>query len=115
MKALGSRLPLLPPWAQLFCSLVQAISYPLALCSGLSLLLHIPINYLFIYTFDFGFTGAAIANSFSEIVNLGLLVLYLRYETSGILERTWDGWSRDCLEDWGPFLALAIPACLMTW
>ncbi|GAQ85861.1 MATE efflux family protein [Klebsormidium nitens] len=92
----------------------QAISYPLALCSGLSLLLHIPINYLFIYTFDFGFTGAAIANSFSEIVNLGLLVLYLRYETSGILERTWDGWSRDCLEDWGPFLALAIPACLMT-
>jgi hypothetical protein len=94
---------------------LQAITSPLAVCSGATLLLHIPLNYLFIFTLDLGFVGAAVANSVSEIVNLALLVLYLNLETTGILERTWAGWSRDCLQDWGAFIALAVPACLMTW
>lgn len=39
----------------------QGITVPQAVCSGVTLALHIPASWLFIYGLDLGFTGAAIA------------------------------------------------------
>ncbi|GAQ89633.1 MATE efflux family protein [Klebsormidium nitens] len=92
----------------------QGITVPQALTSGVTLALHIPSSYVFIYGLNLGFTGAAIANSVSCFFSFSLLVAYLMFERSGILKRCWPGWSLLCFTEWAPFLSIAVPACLMT-
>lgn len=56
-----------------------------------------------------------VCSSVSCFFSFGLLVAYLWVEPSGILKRSWPGWSLHCFTEWGTFLSLAVPACLMTW
>ncbi|KAL3680231.1 hypothetical protein R1sor_023187 [Riccia sorocarpa] len=93
---------------------VQEVTKPLAVVSCVVLTFHAPICWFFIYGLNFGFVGAAIANSTSNVLTLILLVLFLKFERSGILERCWPGWSTAAFSNLGPFLALALPACAMT-
>ncbi|CAM6125203.1 unnamed protein product [Calypogeia fissa] len=93
---------------------VQGITAPLAIIACIVLCLHIPLCWFFIYAIKLGFIGAAIATSASNTCTLILLVLYLNFEPSGILERTWPGWTLAASRNLGPFLSLALPACAMT-
>ncbi|KAG6546739.1 hypothetical protein Mapa_011928 [Marchantia paleacea] len=93
---------------------VQGVTRPLAWVSCLVLLLHGPVCYLYVYVLNMGYVGAALATSTSNTTTLIILVLFLNFERSGILSRTWPGFSLAAFRNLVPFLALALPACAMT-
>ncbi|KAG8447367.1 hypothetical protein GDO86_014727 [Hymenochirus boettgeri] len=69
------------------------------------------INYVLLYVWALGCRGSAAANTISQFIQMILLVLYIVWRK--LHKKTWGGWSRDCLEEWGPFIGLAIPSMLM--
>ncbi|ORX49776.1 MATE efflux family protein [Hesseltinella vesiculosa] len=84
--------------------IMQASTYVLFVASPLNLLL----NYTLVYVepFHMGFIGAPLATSFSYWLMLILLLVYIRY-VDGMA--AWGGWTRECLQDWKPFIRLALP------
>lgn len=90
----------------------QCITKPMMVCSGIALLLHVPINYLVVYWFRLGAPGTALANFFADL-NL-ILFLYVYVKRTGLCQSSWPGWSKACLHEWMPLLRLSIPSCLMT-
>uniref|UniRef100_A0A3Q1H8W8 Multidrug and toxin extrusion protein n=1 Tax=Acanthochromis polyacanthus TaxID=80966 RepID=A0A3Q1H8W8_9TELE len=58
---------------------------------------------------DYG--GSAAANAISQYCLTLFLFGYIWVR--GLHKATWNGWSRDCLQEWGPFLRLALPSMLM--
>ncbi|KAL2612858.1 hypothetical protein R1flu_024550 [Riccia fluitans] len=93
---------------------VQEVTKPLAVVSCTVLILHAPICWLYIYALDLGLLGAAMANSTSNVLTLLLLVLFLKFERSGILDRCWLGWSLAAFVNLGSFLSLTLATCAMT-
>eukprot|EP00897_Mesotaenium_endlicherianum_P006290 jgi/Mesen1/568/ME000107S10804 len=106
-------------WSQALVRFMQAQSVvrPLAACSLLTLLLHIPANYVLIHTLGLGFRGAAVASSLAWWLNLLAMLLYAR--ASGRFDASWGGWSRQACAELGAYLALAAPSwsmlCLEWW
>ncbi|EON64731.1 hypothetical protein W97_03964 [Coniosporium apollinis CBS 100218] len=62
------------------------------------------LNYLLVYTFDFGLLGAPIATGISYWLSFLLLLFYTRF-VAGF--ECWGGWSRACLRNMGTFARLA--------
>ena len=59
-----------------------------------------------------GFYGAPIATSLRDVLNTGLLWAYTRRDAQ--CKACWgDGWDRQALRHWRPFLRLALPSCLL--
>ncbi|KAK3523557.1 hypothetical protein QTP70_002466 [Hemibagrus guttatus] len=56
-------------------------------------------------------SGSAMANSISQFALAVFLYVYIHLK--GLHKATWDGWSRDCLQEWGPYFRLALPSMLM--
>eukprot|EP00064_Thunnus_orientalis_P015626 superscaffoldBa00002934_g15681 len=56
--------------------------------------------------------SGAVGNVLNAIINYIFLNI-LDLGIAGLHKATWDGWSRECLQEWGPFLHLAIPSMLM--
>lgn len=94
---------------------VQGATMPLTVISSLSFGLHVLLNPLCIYWLRLGFVGAPIAYSITNLVQFLLALVYLKcIDRTGLLARCWRGWSPAvALQGWGPYLALAIPSCLM--
>ncbi|KAF4098351.1 hypothetical protein G5714_020381 [Onychostoma macrolepis] len=55
--------------------------------------------------------GSAAANTISQYSLAVFLFFYIQWK--GLHKNTWDGWSCDCLQEWGPFSSLAFPSMLM--
>ncbi|XP_032945935.1 multidrug and toxin extrusion protein 1 isoform X2 [Rhinolophus ferrumequinum] len=55
--------------------------------------------------------GSALANAISQFSLALLLFLYILWKK--LHQATWEGWSLECLQDWGSFFQLAIPSMLM--
>ena len=106
----------------------QRITKPSAVAGVVAAVFHVPLNYLFIFQFGWGYKGAAIATSTSNGVVLAMNVGYLRFwkkdgvddddKTSLRTPRenttTWTGWSVSAAtSEWCPFLRLALPGILM--
>ena len=106
----------------------QRITKPSAVAGVVAAAAHVPMNYLFIHTFGWGYAGAGLATSWSNGVVLCVNVAYLCHfknrdakrvdddDDAAALEetRTWTGWSlRDATSEWRPFLRLALPGVLM--
>nr|GEY51393.1 protein DETOXIFICATION 48-like [Tanacetum cinerariifolium] len=88
----------------------QNITLPLTCCSAVSVLIHIPLNYLLVGYFKLGVSGVAIA---FVITNLNLLFLLATVVYFlGIHHDSWVSPSMDCLRGWSSLLALAIPTCV---
>lgn len=62
------------------------------------------LNYLFVYTFNFGLTGAPLATGISYWLSFFLLVLYSRFVAGS---EAWGGWSRASFQNMGTFARLA--------
>ncbi|RVE64964.1 hypothetical protein OJAV_G00131460 [Oryzias javanicus] len=60
---------------------------------------------------NMGVAGSALANTFSQFSMVGILYAYI--VCRGLHKATWDGWSRECLQDWGSYIRLAIPSMVM--
>ncbi|OAE28001.1 hypothetical protein AXG93_2646s1030 [Marchantia polymorpha subsp. ruderalis] len=90
----------------------QCITKPMMLCSALAMSLHIPLNFFLVFGLKLGASGTALASALTDLNLIIMLVIYIHQ--TGIHRRSWPGWSRASLQDWGPFIKLAGPACLMT-
>nr|XP_055036432.1 multidrug and toxin extrusion protein 1-like isoform X1 [Misgurnus anguillicaudatus] len=89
----------------------QGIIWPQVITGAVGNVLNALINYVFLYQLDLGVTGSAAANTISQYSLAVFLYVYIRWR--GLHKATWDGWSRDCLQEWGAFVRLALPSMLM--
>ncbi|XVF53679.1 hypothetical protein PTKIN_Ptkin05aG0118300 [Pterospermum kingtungense] len=88
----------------------QAITLPLTFCAILSILLHIPINYLLVSHLELGIKGVALSGVWTNLNLVGSLIIYILY--FGVHKNTWGGFSKECFKEWKSLLNLAIPSCI---
>lgn len=88
----------------------QSITLPLTFCATLSILFHIPINYLLVSILDLGIKGVALSAVWTNINLVGSLIIYVML--SGVYKKTWGGISLECLKGWKSLLNLSIPSCI---
>ncbi|KAK3031267.1 hypothetical protein RJ639_035567 [Escallonia herrerae] len=88
----------------------QGITLPLTYCSAISVLLHIPLNFLLVGYFKMGISGVALAMVWTNL-NLFLLLCSFVY-FSGVYKDSWVTPSMDCVRGWSSLLALAVPSCV---
>ncbi|XP_077051435.1 multidrug and toxin extrusion protein 1-like [Siphateles boraxobius] len=89
----------------------QGIIWPQVITGVAANILNALINYIFLHRLDLGVAGSAGANTISQYSLAVFLYVYIRWK--GLHEATWDGWSRDCLQEWGAFIRLAFPSMVM--
>ncbi|KAL4278795.1 hypothetical protein GQ457_03G013460 [Hibiscus cannabinus] len=88
----------------------QSITLPLTCCAILSILLHVPINYLLVSHLGLGIKGVALSGVWTNFNLVGSLVIYILY--FGVHKKTWGGFSMECFKEWKSLLNLAIPSCI---
>ncbi|XP_028272255.1 multidrug and toxin extrusion protein 1-like [Parambassis ranga] len=89
----------------------QGIMWPQVITAAIGNVLNAVINYVFLYALDMGVAGSAAANAISQYLLAVFLCVYICCR--GLHKATWGGWSMDCLQEWGPFVKLAVPSMLM--
>ncbi|XP_064425115.1 multidrug and toxin extrusion protein 2-like [Latimeria chalumnae] len=89
----------------------QAIVMPQVYTGIAANLLNALMNYIFLFVLDLDVPGSAWANTISQFTQTILLFLYIWWKK--LYVETWGGWTRDCLQEWGSFINLAIPSLLM--
>ncbi|GMI82750.1 BUSH-AND-CHLOROTIC-DWARF 1, ZRIZI, Arabidopsis abnormal shoot4 [Hibiscus trionum] len=87
----------------------QSITLPVTYCSAISVLLHVPLNYLLVFHFKLGVAGVAISMVWTNL-NVFLFLSSFVY-LSGVYKDSWVTPSIDCLKGWSSLLALAVPTC----
>ncbi|KAK8600973.1 hypothetical protein V6N12_050818 [Hibiscus sabdariffa] len=87
----------------------QSITIPVTYCSAISVLLHVPLNFLLVGHLKLGVAGVAIAMVWTNL-NVFLLLSSFVY-LSGVYKNSWVTPSIDCLRGWSSLLALALPTC----
>ncbi|KAI3471099.1 hypothetical protein Pfo_027762 [Paulownia fortunei] len=88
----------------------QSITLPLSYCAAVSILLHMPINYLLVTKLSLGLEGVALSGVWTNFNILASLIIYIFI--SGVYKRTWGGLSMECLKGWRSLLNLAVPSCI---
>ncbi|XP_030528495.1 protein DETOXIFICATION 48 [Rhodamnia argentea] len=88
----------------------QNITLPLTYCSAVSVLLHVPLNFLLVVHFKMGIAGVAIAMVWTNLNLFVLLSAFVYF--SRVYEDSWVAPSADCLRGWSSLLALAVPTCV---
>uniref|UniRef100_A0A669AZT5 Multidrug and toxin extrusion protein n=1 Tax=Oreochromis niloticus TaxID=8128 RepID=A0A669AZT5_ORENI len=89
----------------------QGIMWPQVISGAMGNVLNAVINYILLSVLDLGIAGSAAANAISQYSLAVFLFLYIYVK--GLHIPTWDGWSGDCLQEWGSFFHLALPSMLM--
>lgn len=89
----------------------QGIIWPQVITGIVVNLLNALINYIFLYVLKLGVEGSAVANTISQFSMVGILYAYIRWK--GLHKATWGGWSKECMQDWGSYIRLAIPSMVM--
>ncbi|MBN3300395.1 S47A1 protein, partial [Amia calva] len=95
----------------LFFLIFQGIIWPQVITGVVGNVLNALINYVFLFVLDLGVPGSAAANTLSQYSLAILLHAYIIWKK--LHKATWGGWSTECLQEWGPFIHLAIPSTLM--
>ncbi|KAF1394223.1 hypothetical protein PFLUV_G00024300 [Perca fluviatilis] len=89
----------------------QGIIWPVVITGIVVNLFNALINYIFLNVFNLGVAGSAVANTISQFSMAGILYGYIMWK--GLHKATWGGWSKECLQDWGSYIHLAIPSMAM--
>uniref|UniRef100_A0A3Q4MIB7 Multidrug and toxin extrusion protein n=1 Tax=Neolamprologus brichardi TaxID=32507 RepID=A0A3Q4MIB7_NEOBR len=89
----------------------QGIILPQMYTAGIANVFNVGFNYVLIFTLNLGVIGSAIANSLAQITLCLLLYGYIRIRK--LHQKTWGGWSTECLQEWGSYMKLAVPSLLM--
>ncbi|XP_061734260.1 multidrug and toxin extrusion protein 1-like [Nerophis ophidion] len=89
----------------------QGIILPQMYTAAMANVANVMMNYIFLYGLDLGVSGSAAANGLSQICICTFLFAYIRWKK--LHETTWGGWSAECLQEWGPYMKLALPSMLM--
>jgi MATE family multidrug resistance protein len=88
--------------------LFNASLFVLLLCTPINILL----NYLFVFTFGWGLSGAALAVVASNTLLPICLFIYVRVINPSSME-CWGGFSKAALSNWGPMVKLSLPGIVM--
>ncbi|XP_037382775.1 multidrug and toxin extrusion protein 2-like [Talpa occidentalis] len=95
----------------------QGIILPQVLTVFIVNVINVGMNYLLLRVLDLRVSGSAWANTVSQYLLCVLLLLYIWRRK--LYMDTWGGWSRDCFQEWGFFIRLAIPSifmvCIESW
>ncbi|XP_074496012.1 multidrug and toxin extrusion protein 1 [Sebastes fasciatus] len=89
----------------------QGIIWPQVITGFAVNVLNALINYIFLFPLNLGVAGSAVANSISQFSMAAILYAYIIWK--GLHKATWGGWSKECLQDWGSYINLAIPGMIM--
>ncbi|CAI5679133.1 unnamed protein product [Oreochromis niloticus] len=89
----------------------QGIIWPQVITGAIGNVFNAIINYVLIHQLDLGVAGSAAASAISQYLLASVLFIYMYLR--GLHKATWAGWSLDCLQEWGPFVQLAVPSMLM--
>ncbi|XP_029784833.1 multidrug and toxin extrusion protein 2-like [Suricata suricatta] len=73
--------------------------------------INVGMNALLLNALDLGVVGSAWANTISQFLLPLLLLLYMWWKK--LHAATWGGWAWDCLQEWGPYIKLAVPSMFM--
>ncbi|KAF7514223.1 hypothetical protein GJ744_004548 [Endocarpon pusillum] len=80
----------------------------LLVCAPLNVLL----QYVFVFQFQWGLTGVALASSISKLLMPFILFLYVRFVNPSSLA-CWGGFSKEAFHSWTPMIRLSIPGVVM--
>ena len=90
----------------------QGIVYPFIISEVAAMVVSVLAHYLLMFVADLGILGAGIALGLSQyaalVFLLGVIWIYKLHK------ETWDGWSWECLNDWGQYVKYSIPGLFMT-
>jgi len=89
----------------------QSIVFPTTVISAITVGFCASASYILIFSLDWGFLGAPLALVLSYWFSAACL--YVWVTVGGLHLRTWTGWSRECLQDWRPYLRLGVPGVAM--
>ena len=91
----------------------MAIVRPALYVGAISLGLNALFNYLFIYSFGFGFVGSPLATATTRTILPVMLFFYAKWK--GLWTETWHGWAREAftLARIKQFVFLGAPAASM--
>ncbi|CAN8241212.1 unnamed protein product [Cochlearia groenlandica] len=88
----------------------QNVTLPVTYSTAVSVLLHVPLNFLLVVKLEMGVAGVAIAMVLTNL-NLVVLLSSFVYFTS-VHSDTWVPLTVDSLKGWSSLLSLAIPTCV---
>ncbi|XP_039123484.1 protein DETOXIFICATION 48-like [Dioscorea cayenensis subsp. rotundata] len=88
----------------------QNLNHVPAVCSTISTLLHIPLNYYFVIILGSGIKGVATAVAVTDFLLLFFVISYIYL--SGVCEKTWTRMNLDCFKEWSSIFSLALPSCI---
>jgi multidrug resistance protein, MATE family len=74
--------------------------------------INIGLNYLFVFVWNWGLTGAALAVVISNNLLPVFLFIYVRFINPSSLE-CWGGFSKLAFKHWGPMIKLSLPGIIM--
>ncbi|KAF7479005.1 Hypothetical predicted protein [Marmota monax] len=89
----------------------QGIIMPQVITGIAANIVNVGMNALLMYALDLGVVGSAWANTTSQFFLSALLFLYVWWKK--IYIDTWGGWTRECFQEWGAYIHLAIPSMFM--
>nr|GMC67852.1 protein DETOXIFICATION 14-like [Ipomoea batatas] len=91
----------------------QSLILPMLLSSVASLCFHVPVCWAFVFKFNLGSSGAALAIALSYFLNVVLLGVYVRYSPSCNDTRISISFSTEVYSSIREFVRLAIPSAIM--
>ena len=83
------------------------IAYPFAIRQAVGILVSIVTHYLLTFVADLGILGSGIALGLAQYSSLASLLATIWIRK--LHKKTWGGWSWECLNDWGQYVAYGIP------
>uniref|UniRef100_A0A3B4B4K9 Multidrug and toxin extrusion protein n=1 Tax=Periophthalmus magnuspinnatus TaxID=409849 RepID=A0A3B4B4K9_9GOBI len=89
----------------------QGIIWPQLITGVIGNVVNAVMNYVFLFSLKLDVAGSGAANAICQYFMAIFLFIYIYVK--GIYKSTWSGWSAECLQEWGPFMWLAIPSMLM--
>ncbi|XP_004868860.1 multidrug and toxin extrusion protein 2-like [Heterocephalus glaber] len=89
----------------------QGIIMPQVITGIAANVVNVGMNALLLYALDLGVVGSAWANTTSQFFLSALLFLYVWWKKIHI--NTWGGWTRECFQEWGSYIHLAVPSMFM--
>ncbi|KAF6260291.1 mate-domain-containing protein [Scenedesmus sp. NREL 46B-D3] len=93
----------------------QAVVQPLMVVTLIATLLTPLYLWLFVARFGMGLLGAAIAWDAVQATSLALMVTccVMHTRSQEPSKCTWPGWTMDAFRDWGMYIRMAVPSCVM--
>ncbi|XP_005001724.2 multidrug and toxin extrusion protein 2-like isoform X1 [Cavia porcellus] len=89
----------------------QGIIMPQVITGIAANVINVGMNALLLYALDLGVVGSAWANTTSQFFLSALLFLYVWWKKIHV--DTWGGWTRECFQEWGSYIHLAVPSMFM--